>query len=191
MMRLSSEDIGLWRRAMRDVIPLRRQPERPLRNSSLRVPGLDPGIGEEERAGVKAGETRAIRTTDPVRAVPPRSPPARVAPPLDHFAGLDRASAERLKRGRYPIEARLDLHGMTQDEAHRALSGFVTRSRAVGRRVVLVITGHGRISGGVLKAAVPRWLNEPGLRRHLLATTRAQPRDGGAGALYLLLRKAV
>ena len=111
-------------------------------------------------------------------------------PPLDRFAGLDRASAERLRRGRYPIEARLDLHGMTQAEAHRALHGFVAGSRAIGRRVVLVITGHGRISGGVLKAAVPRWLNEPELRRHVLAITPAQPRDGGAGALYLLLRKA-
>ena len=106
------------------------------------------------------------------------------------FAGLDRATAERLKRGRYPIEARLDLHGMTQAEAHRALNGFVAGSRALGTPLVLVITGHGRISGGVLKAAVPRWLNEPELRRHVLAIAPAQPRDGGAGALYLLLRKA-
>ncbi|MGE0259715.1 MAG: Smr/MutS family protein [Alphaproteobacteria bacterium] len=111
-------------------------------------------------------------------------------PSLDAFAGLDRRSAERLRRGRFPIEARLDLHGMTQAEAHRALAGFVSGSRAIGRRVVLVITGHGRISGGILKSAVPRWLNEPELRRHMLAMTRAQPCDGGAGALYLLLRKA-
>jgi len=96
---------------------------------------------------------------------------------------------DAVPRGRYPIEARLDLHGMTQEEAHRALSGFVVRSRAAGRRVVLVITGHGRVSGGILKAAVPRWLNEPELRRHVLAITGAQPRDGGTGALYLLLRK--
>ena len=138
-------------------------------------------------------------------AVPPALPPKRAGrpwsgrnlrrnqsqqPPLDAFAGLDRASAERLKRGRYPVEARLDLHGMTQAEAHRALAGFVGGSRAVGRRCVLVITGHGRVSGGILKAAVPRWLNEPDLRRHVLAITPAQPRDGGAGALYLLLRKA-
>jgi DNA-nicking Smr family endonuclease len=116
---------------------------------------------------------------------PSRQPP----PPLDRFAGLDRASAERLKRGRTPVEARLDLHGMTQDEAHRALSGFVAMSRAAGRRCVLVITGHGRMGGGILKAAVPRWLGEPGERRHVLAITPAQPRDGGAGALYVLLRR--
>ncbi len=103
--------------------------------------------------------------------------------------GWTARSAERLRRGRYAIEARLDLHGMTQADAHRALAGFVAGSRAIGRRCVLVITGHGRISGGVLKTAAPRWLDEPELRRHVLAITPAQQRDGGAGALYVLLRK--
>ncbi len=177
MMRVSSDDIGLWRRAMRDVIPLRgraslidgdREP--------LSLDHLHPA-----RPTVEAGETPAVPSKSPTHAAP--------LPPLDGSVGLDRSSAERLKRGRYPIEARLDLHGMTQEEAHRALNGFIVRSRAIGRRVVLLITGNGRISGGVLKAAVPRWLNEPGLRGHLLAVTPARPRDGGTGALYLLLRK--
>jgi DNA-nicking Smr family endonuclease len=110
-------------------------------------------------------------------------------PPLDRFAGLDRSSAERLKRGRYPVEARLDLHGHTQDEAHAALGRFIRVSRAQGRRCILVITGHGRLSGGILKSAVPRWLNEQGFRHDLLAVTPAQPRDGGSAALYLLLRR--
>jgi DNA-nicking Smr family endonuclease len=139
---------------------------------------------------VNASKTQVPKNVEPVRPKPPHPLPVPSAPSLDTFAGLDRASAERLRRGRYPIEARLDLHGMTQEEAHRALAGFVAGSRALGRRVVLVITGHGRTSGGVLKAAVPRWLNEPDLRHHLLAIARAQPRDGGSGALYLLLRKA-
>ena len=186
-MRLSSDDISLWRRAMRDVVPLRGRPECPLPKPPL--PGPDPGITAEGRVSAKAGEIRAAPRNDPVRAAPPRPPPAPPSPP-DAFAGLDRRSAERLKRGRYAIEARLDLHGMTQAEAHRALAGFVAGSRALGRRCVLVITGHGRISGGVLKAAVPRWLSEPDQRRHVLAITPAQQRDGGAGALYLLLRKA-
>jgi DNA-nicking Smr family endonuclease len=183
MMRLSSGDIGLWRWAMRDVAPLRGRPEYPFTNP--------PPLAREGRVEINAGEISAVPTNDPARPAPPRSPlpTAPPLPPLDAFAGLDRASAERLKRGRYAIEARLDLHGMTQAEAHRALAGFVSGSRAIGRRCVLVITGHGRISGGVLKAAVPRWLNEPDLRRHVLAITPAQPRDGGSGALYLLLRK--
>ncbi|MGE5271672.1 MAG: Smr/MutS family protein [Thiohalocapsa sp.] len=104
--------------------------------------------------------------------------------------GVDRATAERLRRGRYPVEASLDLHGMTQDEAHRALTRFVAMSRVAGRRCLLVVTGHGRSSGGILKAAVPRWLDEPALRPHLLLTAPARPQHGGHGALYLLLRRS-
>jgi DNA-nicking Smr family endonuclease len=120
---------------------------------------------------------------------PPQAAPQPLQP-LDRFAGVDRATAERVKRGRYPIEARLDLHGMTQAEAHRVLAGFVSLARAAGRRCLLVITGHGRASGGVLKAAVPRWLGEPELRHHVLAIAVARPGDGGTGALYVLLRRA-
>jgi DNA-nicking Smr family endonuclease len=113
---------------------------------------------------------------------PPVAPPL---PPLDRPAGIDRANAERLKRGKHAIEGRLDLHGMIQDEAHRALAGFIRAARADGKRCVLVITGR----SGVLRAAVPRWLDEPELRQHLLALATAQPRDGGAGALYVMLRR--
>jgi DNA-nicking Smr family endonuclease len=133
----------------------------------------------------------------PVKLAPPRAifrpepNPPKVAPPLaiDRFAGIDRANAERLKRGKHKIEARLDLHGMTQDEAHRTLLGFVRTARAGGKRCVLVITGRGNLGGGVLKAAVPRWLAEAEFRPHLLAIATAQPRDGGAGALYVMLRR--
>ena len=112
-------------------------------------------------------------------------------PPLDRFAGIDRANAERLKRGLHRIEARLDLHGMTQAEAHGALSAFIAASRTAGRRCVLVITGRGlgQSGPGVLKGSVPRWLEEPELRRHILAIAPAQPQHGGPGASYLLLRR--
>ena len=112
-------------------------------------------------------------------------------PPLDRFAGIDRANAERLKRGLHRIEARLDLHGMTQSEAHRALSAFVAGSRGVGRRCVLIITGRGHWQSGtgILKNLVPRWLDEPALRSHVLAIAPAQPHHGGPGATYLLLRR--
>jgi DNA-nicking Smr family endonuclease len=110
---------------------------------------------------------------------------------LDRFAGIDRANAERLKRGLHRIEARLDLHGMTQVEAHRALAAFIGASRDAGRRCVLVITGRGLgpAGSGVLKSSVPRWLEDAELRRHVLAIAAAQPRHGGAGATYLLLRR--
>jgi DNA-nicking Smr family endonuclease len=87
------------------------------------------------------------------------------------------------------IEARLDLHGKTQDEAHRELAAFIARAQSQGKRLALVITGKGREGKGVLRESVPRWLNEPALRGRVLALSSAQPRDGGSGALYVLLRK--
>ena len=150
----------LWREAMRSVTPLH--------GRSAAVPSQPPATTVEKRAG------QHVR------------PPA-----LGHFSGIDRANAERLKRGLHPIEARLDLHGKTQAEAHQALAAFIRSSFDAGRRCVLVITGQGLgpTGPGVLKSAVPRWLEEAGLRRHILAIASAQPRDGGAGALYLLLRR--
>ena len=176
MRRLAADDAGLWRRAMRDVAPLPgRTPDRDrLRPARAAVVPLEVPAASPTRSSAAAAPP------------PPKLPPL---PPLDRSAGVDRATAERLKRGRYPVEAHLDLHGMTQVEAHRALSGFVGGSRRAGRRCVLVITGHGRMSGGVLKQAVPRWLGEPELRPHILAIAPTQPRAGGSGALYVLLRR--
>jgi DNA-nicking Smr family endonuclease len=154
-------DGALWREAMRGVVPLSGRPSPP--------PTRPPVVVEARPA-----------------------PRHRALPPLAAgFAGVDRATGERLKRGLYPIEAQLDLHGMTQADAHRALSGFVAASREAGRRCVLVITGRGLNSdeGGILRRAVPRWLDEPGMRPSLLAIAPARPHHGGAGALYLLLRR--
>jgi DNA-nicking Smr family endonuclease len=155
-------DRALWSEAMRDVTPL---------------PGRGPG------------------SSPPLKCEPARAEagpaPSQLEQPLDRFAGIDRANAERLKRGLHAIEARLDLHGMTQAEAHRALIDFVVASHEIGRRCVLVITGRGLgpDGAGVLKSAAPRWLEEAGLRRRILAVAAAQPRHGGTGALYLLLRR--
>ena len=107
-------------------------------------------------------------------------------------ADLDARTMERLRRGRMRPEARLDLHGMTQDEAHRALTAFLEGAQTASRRAVRVITGKGLRPGGgigVLRAAVPRWLNEAPNRRRLLAFSQARPKDGGEGALYVLLKK--
>jgi DNA-nicking Smr family endonuclease len=155
-------DRELWSEAMRDVTPL-----------SGRRPRSSPPLKCEPTQA----ETGAA--------------PSQVEQPPDRFAGIDRANAERLKRGLHAIEARLDLHGKTQAEAHRELIGFVVASHEAGRRCVLVITGRGLgpDGPGVLKSAVPRWLEGVGLRRRILAVAAAQPRHGGAGALYLLLRR--
>jgi len=171
MPRPAADEKELWRRAMRDVAPLHPRPG-----------PIKPDRWHPARPSADAGEMPAVQ-----RTVVPQAKPL---PPLDREAGIDRATAERLRRGRYPIEATLDLHGMTQEVAHRALAGFVAVSRALGRRGVIVVTGHGRTTGGILKAAVPRWLDEPELRRHVLMIAPARPQHGGHGALYVLLKRA-
>lgn len=162
-------DRAVWAEAMRDVIPLpgRRSPAPPL------LPADDPPA---------AANRQLFAESLPVQDG---------SLPFAPFTGIDRANAERLKRGLRPIEARLDLHGRTQAEAHRELIDFVEASYRGGRRCVLVVTGRGLgpEGPGVLKSAVPRWLAEAGLRRRILAVAAAQPRHGGAGALYLLLRR--
>jgi DNA-nicking Smr family endonuclease len=180
MSRISSAEAELWRLAVRDVAPLRRRDLGLLRNPHAQA-GED--RAQPHALGDRPGTAQIAEPAIPVR------PPAQM-PPLDRLAGVDRATAERVRRGRYPVEAKLDLHGMTQAEAHAALARFVAGSRLVGRRCVLVVTGHGRTSGGVLKAAVPRWLAEPALRPHLLLIAPARPMHGGDGAVYVLLRKA-
>ena len=96
-----------------------------------------------------------------------------------------------MKRGRMQVEARLDLHGLTQAEAHRALDTFVAASYEIGRRCVLIITGkgQGKQEGGVLRGKVPQWLNQAPNRGRVLAFDYAQQRDGGTGALYVMLRR--
>ncbi len=140
---------------------------------------------------VKKKVRRRTATQEPA-ALPAQSahrpPPQRVHGTM---AGLDRRTAMKLRRGQLPIEARIDLHGMTQIEAHRALGAFLSNQQAAGRRCILVITGKGSGSGGsgVLRAQVPHWLNEGGNRELVLAFDYARPRDGGQGALYVLLKR--
>ena len=118
----------------------------------------------------------------------PRRPEPALAP--GDVIGVDRRLAERLKRGRLPIQSSLDLHGLTQAEAHAAVEGFIARAADRGLRTVLIVTGKGRRDGGgILKTALPRWLNEASLRGHVLALAEARPEHGGAGALYVLLRR--
>ncbi len=92
------------------------------------------------------------------------------------------------------IEATLDLHGMTQAEAHRALGAFLHGSQSAGKRTVRVITGKGGGKSlgsgrGVLRDSVPRWLNEGPNRRMIRGFSFAAPKDGGEGALYVLLKR--
>jgi DNA-nicking Smr family endonuclease len=173
----SPEESELWRTAMRDAKPLNRQ--RPAAKKA--VTAAPPGEPAAKPAPSK-------RPPPPPPASPPAKPP-ELAP--GRSAGVDKRLAERLKRGQLPIEGMLDLHGLTQGEAHRQLDGFLAHAAHGGRRCVLVITGKGvwRSESGILKEMVPRWLNEAPNRARVLAIASAQPRHGGSGALYVLLKR--
>ena len=98
---------------------------------------------------------------------------------------------QRLRRGQIAVERRVDLHGMTQVEAHRTVSRALAACQDDGVRCLLVITGKGVAAGaGVLRANLPRWLAEPPNAGRVLASAPARQRDGGAGAFYVLLRKS-
>ncbi len=108
-------------------------------------------------------------------------------------SGLDPRILKKLRKGEYSVARHLDLHGMVRAEARDALAGFVTTARRDGKRCVLVVHGrglHSKDQQPVLKEAVVAWLGRSGLRRQILAFATARPYDGGAGALYVLLRKA-
>jgi DNA-nicking Smr family endonuclease len=107
--------------------------------------------------------------------------------------GLDPAIVRRLRRGEFAVQAHLDLHGMTRDEAKGAVDGFLRQARSAGKRCVLLVHGrglHSRDQVPILKDAIKTWFATARFGRHVLAFATARPADGGGGALYVLLRRA-
>jgi len=147
----------------------------------------------------KARPKQPAKETSPPPKPAPKTP-AKPAPTVRR-APLERQTARRLERGRLPVEARLDLHGMRQRDAHAALRRFLKSAQGKGYRHVLVITGKGAAPDarrsfyedderGVLRQAVPHWLSQPDLAQVIVSYSEAPRRLGGEGALYVRLRKA-
>jgi DNA-nicking Smr family endonuclease len=127
----------------------------------------------------------AVSELRPGLPAPPASPrhPARPPQPLEP------RRLHRIAKGRDEIAARIDLHGLTYDQARGALIGFLTRVRAHGGRAALVITGKGVMGDGVLRRAVPDWLGQAPLAPIVAGYHEAHRRHGGAGALYVALKR--
>lgn len=144
----------------------------------------------------------AQRPKDPIKPfqlgekAPAPKTQTRITPPVQPLQ-MDKKAFAKLKRGKSAPEARIDLHGMTVDVAHSALTSFLLRAHAGGKRLVLVITGKGEANAsqafgsqrGVLRRQVPIWLDQQPLRQIVLQTTTAHQRHGGSGALYVYLRR--
>lgn len=104
---------------------------------------------------------------------------------------LDQSVTRKIAKGRTGLEGRIDLHGMTQAEAHSRLFRFLESAYQQGKRTILVITGKGVRGEGILRQAVPRWLSEPEFRKYANGYHEAHVTHGGGGALYVRLRNPV
>lgn len=177
----AGDDGALWQRVARDVAPLAR---RNRYQAGVELPGPKPVRTEAPRTPPRPVARVAVRGAQPPATAPDLA--AGAAP------GLDRRTAMRLRRGQLGLDGRIDLHGHSREAAYVALTKFLNAAHGRGARCVLVITGKGRWgeTGGVIRAALPGWLNDPSLRPLVVAFARAQPRDGGAGAFYVYLRRA-
>jgi DNA-nicking Smr family endonuclease len=180
--RLSDEDQALWTGFARSITPLRQS-----RKPAETTPSANPDIAE----------TKPKPRATAAGAATPSRQPGRTAPPPPPLAPLDRRLRQRVARGREPIDARIDLHGKTQAEAHAALLRFLQRAQADGAKTALVVTGKGSskrerdalAERGVLKRQVPLWLALPEFRPFVVGFDDAHVGHGGEGALYVRLRR--
>ena len=160
---VSAEEAKLWRSAMRNVTPYRPQPAPP----EPPIPPAPPPV---------------------IAAAEPPPPALPAAPPERKPNGIDRQTFRHLAKGERTVEAMIDLHGMTLQAAHSALRRFIEQQAAMNRRCLLVITGKGGPDRpSKLRQEVPLWLET--WSPPVLAVTSAQPKHGGAGALYVLLQR--
>jgi DNA-nicking Smr family endonuclease len=175
---LSEEERALWDSVAKQIKPLRKK----LRAVKAAV---EPSAAETPVAAKSVPAPKSLSPAVMPRAAKPAAPP---------LAPLGRRERSQLSRGRKEIDARLDLHGMTQIRAHRALSGFLQRAHSDGLTFVLVITGKGKIGAeserGVLRRQVPQWLSLPEFRSLVVGFEEAHVGHGGEGALYVRIRRS-
>lgn len=174
---LTREEAELWETVAKQAKPLRKR-ARPAK-------ALQEIADESPTMPAPVLQLKSSPVTPKIPSVPPAPPP---------LAPLGRRERSKLSRGRKDIDARLDLHGMTQSRAHRVLLNFLHHAQEDGLSVVLIITGKGRTVGaeserGVLRRQVPQWLGLPEFRSVVIGFDEAHIGHGGEGALYVRIRR--
>ena len=186
------EDHVLWQRVTALVKPAAQQNRRYSGTNHYNKNNQSGGLtaaklsSKRQKALSKSGQAGVAATPTVPKTMPKASP---VDLRTGETAGIDGGTQKRLFRGDVTIDARLDLHGFNAAQAQRKLTQFLGQARLSGYRCILVITGKGARGEGVLRHAVPDWLKRPPLSDLVLAIEQAKPRDGGACALYVLLRR--
>lgn len=183
---LTPEDRRIWGRVAGSVTPprLRKAVRIAARGPALDIDPSTPSAAVAKPAARSTTKRAAPTPSTPVKTAPPGPPRARNGP-----EDLEPRRKQRIARERDPIEARIDLHGFGRFEAEDQLRGFLTACQARGLRAVLVITGQGRLGGGVIRAAFAEWMQAPALRAVVSGYTVAHQRHGGNGAFYVTLRR--
>ena len=176
---LTEDERTLWHAVAKTTVPLKRG-----RRASRTVEPDDTEVAARRAPAVSVSPSAHPK---PQRTQKPVAPPA--------LAPISRRDKAKLSRGRQEIHSRIDLHGMTQARAHRALLSFLHRAHSDGATFVLVITGKGRLGGeereqGVLRRQVPLWLALPEFRTIVVGYEQAHIGHGGEGALYVRVRRA-
>lgn len=188
---LSTDERDLWDRVARSTNPL----------SANRLSSGE--RGNYKQLDSKEGSAKNIATFEIGSKAIPNLPSHDLAASIAEKVSaspvaMDKKAFRRLKRGQTKPEARLDLHGMTVSAAHGALTSFIHSAHGSGKRLVLVITGKGRVTSdegpiptrvGVLRHQVPQWLSAPPLSSLVLQISQAHQKHGGGGALYVYLRR--
>jgi DNA-nicking Smr family endonuclease len=199
---LSEADRVVWQHTAATLKPLKRAKPR-VHAAMENEPVSTPNLAKSSNAAATARpKPLGHALPAPTRSEPPPAPSPRKTPSLTEFDGK---RARKLRSGQMEIDARIDLHGMRQSEAHVALRRFLHAAHMKGHRVVLVITGKGAPAGtprddhwsesmgrsdrGILRRNVPMWLADPELRAIVVSYTAAAVRHGGDGALYVHLRR--
>jgi DNA-nicking Smr family endonuclease len=184
---LTEDERELFESTLADARPLKKSPRRPKKRTK-------PVLAQTPPVPAKKEKTEKKETELAVPVLRRRT------------AGIDGNTADRLRRGLIEPQARLDLHGLSERDAHRALITFVRGARSRKLRMVLIVTGKGGSAvsraeettfelgldisvRGVLRVMTPRWLKEPGLAEIIVDVREAHRRHGGSGALYVYLRK--
>jgi DNA-nicking Smr family endonuclease len=180
---LTQDERVLWTVVTKAITPLRERP--PIASDD------DGEAATNSPKATKKAMKPALRLAKTAPAVARPVPPKAAAPPLAPLSPLGRRMKQRVARGKQAIDARLDLHGLTQSEAHGELLRFLRNANARDARLVLVITGKGRGGEpGVLRRQVPQWLSLPEFRSYVVGFEDAHIAHGGEGALYVRVRRA-
>ena len=188
--KLHKDELELWGKVAETAVPM--HPKRRKPQDALRAPKPP---AKTPASPIAAFEVSArARSFQPAHDILPDIRERVAKAPVQ----MDKKAHGKLKQGKLKPEAKLDLHGMTLDQAHPRLTAFILKAYQSQKRLVLVVTGKGKMRDdggpipvrlGVLRHQVPQWLTTPPLAQVVLQMTEAHLRHGGGGAYYVYLRR--